>query len=184
MKPVLFIIFGLFFCNRLLHAKSNEKPNVILIYADDLGRGLLGTYGQQIIKTPNIDGLAEKGMRFENAYGCMLCAPARASLLTGMHDCHSNVWSITQAGIYKKLDNGLSFQAIKDKINKAAQPAREDEVFLAQVAQNAGYITAEFGKLEWGFATTPEKNGTSRLGLPFWLLRPPTVPWFLSAFFV
>lgn len=137
--------------------KEELKPNVILIYADDLGRGLLGTYGQEIIKTPNIDRLADEGMRFENAYGCMLCAPARASLITGMHDCHKNEWNITGAGIYKKLDIDFSFDEIKEKIHKAAIPAKKDEIFLGQVAQNAGYVTAEFGKLEWGFATTPER---------------------------
>ena len=133
------------------------KPNIILIYADDLGRGLLGTYGQEIIQTPNIDLLASEGMRFDNAYGCMVCAPARASLITGMHDCHSNTWNVTTGGIYKKLDNGMDYEEIVQEINRVAQPAKEGEVFLGQVAQNAGYITAEFGKLEWGFATTSER---------------------------
>jgi len=137
--------------------KQVQKPNIILIYADDLGRGLLGTYGQKIITTPNIDRLASEGIQFENAYGCMLCAPARASLITGMHDCHSNVWNITEAGIYKKLGIELTYNEIKDKINACAKPAKEGDVFLGQVAQNAGYVTAEFGKLEWGFATTPER---------------------------
>lgn len=150
----LIIITSFFSCK---NETKVVQPNVILIYADDLGRGLLGTYGQEIIKTPNIDRLADEGMRFENAYGCMLCAPARASLITGMHDCHSNVWNITQAGIYKKLDIDFTLDEIKEKIHKVAIPAKEDEVFLGQVAQNAGYVTAEFGKLEWGFATTPER---------------------------
>ena len=137
--------------------KTELKPNVILIYADDLGRGLLGTYGQQIIKTPNIDRLADEGIRFENAYGCMLCAPARASLITGMHDCHSNEWNITQAGIYKKLDKEFTLEEIEKKIHNVAIPAKENDVFLGQVAQQAGYTTAEFGKLEWGFATTSKR---------------------------
>jgi len=134
-----------------------QKPNIIFIYADDLGRGLLSIYGQKIIKTPNIDRLAQQGIRFDNVYGCMYCAPARASLITGMHDCHQNLWNITDGGIYKKLDHGLTFNEIKDKINSVAMPAKNDEIFLGQVAQNAGYITAEFGKLEWGFSTTFER---------------------------
>ena len=69
---------------------QTEKPNIILIYADDLGIGLLGHEGQQIITTPNIDQLAQEGLRFERAYSNMLCAPARASLITGFHDCHEN----------------------------------------------------------------------------------------------
>ena len=71
--------------------------------ADDLGRGLLSVEGQQIIKTPNIDRLSEEGMRFENAYGCMFCAPARASLITGYHDVHGDSWKITSGGAYKKI---------------------------------------------------------------------------------
>ncbi|MCF6360347.1 MAG: sulfatase-like hydrolase/transferase [Cyclobacteriaceae bacterium] len=49
--------------------KPAPKPNIILIYADDLGRGLLGIYGQKIITTPNFDRLATNGMRFDNVYG-------------------------------------------------------------------------------------------------------------------
>lgn len=150
----LILLIFVFSCSE---KTESLKPNIILIYADDLGRGLLGTYGQEIIKTPNIDRLANEGVRFDNAYGCMLCAPARASLITGMHDCHSNEWNITKAGIYKKTDTDFTLGEIKEKIHKVAIPAKENDIFLGQVAQNAGYTTAEFGKLEWGFATTPER---------------------------
>ena len=146
---------------QVLNACTNNtpelKPNIILVYADDLGRGLLGAYGQQFITTPNIDKLASEGIRFDNVYGCMLCAPARASLLTGMHDCHRDEWNVTTGGIYKKLDREMKFEEIIHQIHAVAKPAKEDEIFLGQVAQNAGYITAEFGKLEWGFATTPDR---------------------------
>ena len=136
---------------------TTTKPNIILIYADDLGRGLLGTYGQRIITTPNIDRLARQGIRFDNAYGCMLCAPARASLLTGMHDCHNDEWNVTTGGIYKKLDIEMDLNEITEQIHNVAIPAKSEQLFLGQVAQKAGYITAEFGKLEWGFATTPQR---------------------------
>lgn len=151
------LIFGAVILSSTILSAQQKQPNVIFIYADDLGRGLLGTYGQRIITTPNIDKLANEGMRFDNAYGCHYCAPARASLLTGMHDCRTDQFNITQAGIYEQLDNGLSFDQIKDRIHAVAMPAKNNEVFLAQVAQKAGYTTAEFGKLEWGFATTPER---------------------------
>ncbi|MDF7827112.1 sulfatase-like hydrolase/transferase, partial [Pontiellaceae bacterium B12227] len=59
------------------------KPNVLIIYADDIGRGDLSCWGQKEFSTPNIDRLAEQGMRFEHFYGCTVCAPARAGLLTG-----------------------------------------------------------------------------------------------------
>lgn len=160
------IVFVAFFillasCNEKKEAQvennQNSKPNVILIYADDLGRGMLGTYGQKIVKTPNIDRLANQGMRFDNAYGCMYCAPARASLLTGMHDARRDQFNISNAGIWMELDQRLTMDEITDEIHKVIKPAEEGEVFLGQVAQMAGYKTAQFGKLEWGFATTPQR---------------------------
>jgi len=132
-----------------------ERPNIILIYADDLGRGLLSGEGQKIIKTPNIDRLAEEGIRFENAYGCMLCAPARASLLCGYHDCHGDRWKISSGGIYKGISEGIySVDEIENKLNQQIGPEVPNEIFLAEIFKNAGYITGEIGKLEWGFATT------------------------------
>ena len=128
---------------------SIENPNVILIYADDLGAGMLGCYGQKIIKTPHIDRLAAEGMRFTNAHGCMYCAPARASLLTGLHDAHKGAWSISRGGlIVRKPDVKQA-----DLNDSKHMPAKENEVFLAQLAQRAGYKTAQFGKLDWGFLT-------------------------------
>ncbi len=65
-------------------AKSNTKPNVIYIFADDLGYGEVGCYGQKRIKTPNIDRLAAEGMKFTQHYvGTPVCAPSRCNLLTG-----------------------------------------------------------------------------------------------------
>ncbi len=136
---------------------SQEKPNIILIYADDLGRGMLGTYGQKHLTTPNIDKLSDQGMKFNNVYGCMFCAPARASLITGMSDVHNQSWSLTRAGIYLKEANEINLEEITKKIDKVSIPAKKGEVFLGHVAQKSGYVTAEIGKLEWGFATTPER---------------------------
>jgi len=58
-----------FFMCLVFNLKGATKPNVIIIYADDLGRGILGSYGQQVLKTPNIDRLASDGMQFYNSYG-------------------------------------------------------------------------------------------------------------------
>jgi len=135
-----------------------NKPNVIFIYADDLGRGLLSVEGQKIIKTPNIDKLAERGIRFENAYGCMFCAPARASLITGYHDCHGDKWKISAGGVYKRISAGTATQEeIETKLNEQQGEIPEDEVFLAQVFKEAGYTTGEVGKLEWGFSATDKQ---------------------------
>jgi arylsulfatase A-like enzyme len=65
--------------------KAPSKPNIIFILADDLGYGDLGCYGQTKFRTPNIDALADQGMRFTQFYaGSTVCAPSRAVLMTGM----------------------------------------------------------------------------------------------------
>lgn len=133
-------------------------PNIILIYADDLGRGMLGCYGQKLIKTPNIDRLAAQGMRFTNAYHCSFCAPSRASLLTGLHDCHRGGFTYCQGQVYHRLTQGrMTLDELGEMIQSVSLQPGPDQVFLAQVAQRAGYATAEIGKLEWGFAVTPQE---------------------------
>ena len=72
--------------------QSQQRPNIILIMADDLGYGDLGCYGQQQIQTPNIDALARNGLRFTGYYaGSTVCAPSREALLTGRHTGHTAI---------------------------------------------------------------------------------------------
>ena len=62
---------------------EQDRPNIVLILADDLGYGDLGCYGQKTIQTPHIDRLAAEGMRFTDHYaGCTVCAPSRCSLMS------------------------------------------------------------------------------------------------------
>lgn len=160
LLPVFLVLIGACQNSRDRQGSRNhlEKPNIILIYADDLGIGLLGHEGQEIIKTPNIDKLAAEGLRFENAYSSMLCAPARATLLTGFHDCHAERFEITSAGIYKRIGTGdLSSEEVESMIKQGLSPAPADKVFLGQLAKEAGYVTAQYGKLEWGFASSHEQ---------------------------
>ena len=132
-----------------------SKPNIILIYADDLGKGMLGVEGQKIIKTPNIDKLAKEGIRFTNAYSNMLCAPARASLITGLHDCHNSRFEIPSAGLYKKISSGeYTYKEVDSLVNTLLSPIPQEQVFLGNISKDAGYKTAQFGKLEWGFSAT------------------------------
>jgi len=111
-----------------------ERPNIILIVADDLGYGDLGSYGQTKVRTPVLDQLAAEGIRFTDFYaGSTVCAPSRASLLTGLHSGHSPVrenprW--TQSG------HPVDFSS-------------EDRLF-SEILQDAGYSTAIIGK--WGMA--------------------------------
>src|SRR5438874_9060634 len=74
------------------HADAPRRPNIIFILADDLGYGDLGCYGQQKIKTPNLDKMAAQGMLFKQAYaGSTVCAPSRCALMTGKHTGHCTV---------------------------------------------------------------------------------------------
>src|SRR5690606_34990127 len=86
----IILAFILIFNTVILFGQS--PPNVIFIMADDLGYGDPGVYGQRYIKTPNLDKLAAMGMRFTQFYsGTTVCAPSRASLMSGMHTGHTSV---------------------------------------------------------------------------------------------
>ncbi|GAA5507547.1 arylsulfatase [Novipirellula caenicola] len=151
-------------------AASTDSPNVILIFADDLGPGMIGCYGQQVIETPNIDRLAAEGMKFNNYYGGVYCAPARWTLLTGMHDGRIGGWAQTRPGLPILRDAGKiteeEYQKRLAALKSNAHPIAEDEVFLAQIAQQAGYKTAQFGKLDRGFLTWHEQ--VKRFGWDFY----------------
>jgi len=104
-----------------------SRPNIVFIFADDLGYGNLGCYGQKRIKTPNLDRMAAEGMRFTQAYAAAtVCAPSRCGLMTGKHTGHATV----RGNAWPEL--GL----------------RKDESTVAQLLQRAGYRTALIGK--WG----------------------------------
>ena len=151
-------------------AATSDRPNVILIFADDLGPGMVGCYGQQRIATPNIDGLAREGMKFTNYYGGVYCAPARWTLLTGMHDGRNGGWKQTRAGlpIYRDAGNITEdvYQTKMAELKAKANPIATGEIFLGQVAQDAGYKTAQFGKLDRGFLTWHER--VKRFGWDFY----------------
>lgn len=114
-------------------AAEAAKPNIIFILADDLGYGDLGCYGQQTIRTPNLDRMATEGLRFTQCYaGSTVCAPSRCVLMTGQHTGHC-------------LIRG------NDRV-----PLRPADVTVADVLKTAGYTTALIGK--WGLGE-PETTG-------------------------
>lgn len=115
-----------FVCVALLSAalpgvakKKQVRPNVVFIYADDLGRGMLSHYGQKIISTPHIDRLFKEGTSFEYAYGCMFSAPARASMLTGYHDCHTRKWNISQGGRLTHIKGYEDLEQIEGELDSS-----------------------------------------------------------------
>ncbi len=126
-------------------AFSQTKTNVVFILADDMGYGDLGVYGQKLINTPNIDQLAANGIRFTQFYaGTSVCAPSRASLMTGQHTGHTPI-----RGNYE--------------IEPEGQLPLPDSTFtLAELFKNAGYATGLFGKWGLGFPGSsgePNKQG-------------------------
>ena len=128
------------------------RPNIVFILADDLGYGELGCYGQQKIKTPNLDRLAKDGMRFLQHYtGAPVCAPARCVLLTGQHLSHAEIRGNRDSG------NGRIFPG--------QWPLTAEVTTLAEVLQAAGYATGGFGKWGLGPSNTtgsPIKQGFDR----------------------
>ncbi len=135
-----------------IHAKAaDERPNIILIVADDLGYGDLGCYGSKTNKTPNLDQVARDGARFTNfAVAQAVCTASRASLMTGKY---ANRIGLAGA-LNHTSQNGLA-------------PA---EITLAEICRSRGYATAIYGKWHLGHQPQflPTQQGFDRFeGLPY-----------------
>lgn len=134
------------------------RPNIVYVYADDLGHGLLSCYGQRHYQTPNIDRLAHEGARFNRAYGTAFCAPARACLLRGQHDAHAGRWTFNLGGLYNHHTAGrYTLDQLREIVQHTGIIPGPDDPHLAKLAKRAGYATAQIGKLEWGFATCADQ---------------------------
>ena len=125
---------------------SDRKPNIILINADDLGHAGLGCYGQELILTPEIDRMAAEGIRFTDFYAASAaCVPSRCGLLTGRHPGHAAIRDNFPPHVDITQANGGGFM---DDYPKGAWPPKQPT--LGRVIKDAGYRTAQFGKLEAG----------------------------------
>jgi len=97
------VILSLFVLNSVKATEdpTPEKPNILCILVDDLGKEWISNYGAEGIETPNIDQLAENGMKFENFYSTPQCTPSRVSLLTGQYPYRNgwvNHWDVPRWG--------------------------------------------------------------------------------------
>lgn len=94
--PLLAAIYAFFVCSSVCGKTQEPPPNVLLIFADDLGYGDLGCYGATKLKTPRIDGLAAQGRKFTDAHSASaVCSPSRYGLLTGSYPLRRNFWGPT-----------------------------------------------------------------------------------------
>lgn len=125
---------------------GQAKPNIIYILADDLGYGDLSCYGQSKFQTPNIDRLADEGLKFTDHYsGNTVCSPSRAVLMTAQHSGHCYLRGNLKAEIGASLD--------------------EEMVVLPEVLKAAGYSTGAFGK--WGLGVTNHQGAANPLSHGF-----------------
>ena len=110
---------------------ATDKPNILFIMADDLGKEFISSYGAANIKTPNIDALAEHGMQFTNAYSMPQCTPTRVTLLTGKYPWRTgwvNHWDVPRWGV--------GYFDWKQRENKT----------VANIMKEMGYVTCAAGK--------------------------------------
>ncbi len=122
--------------------KIKSKPNIVIILADDMGYGDVGCYGSQKVLTPNIDKIAEKGIRFTDAHSpSAVCTPTRYGILTGRYCWRSRLKS-------EVLWSGYEQPLIES-----------DRMTIASMLKTAGYDTACVGKWHVGMEWSKDKNG-------------------------
>lgn len=147
----LFLLTLVLFTQLTYAQKNTTKPNVIYIFADDLGYGELGCYGQKKIKTPHLDQLAAQGMRFTQHYSSApVCAPSRCGLMTGRHTGHTYIRGNYELGGFEDDKEG------------GQMPLNEGAFTLGHLFQKAGYKTGAVGKWGLGMANTtgnPNQQG-------------------------
>ena len=125
-----------------MSTEKDRRPNILFIMVDDLGKEWISCYGAEDIKTPNIDAMAQAGMRFENAYSMPQCTPSRATLLTGQYPWRTgwvNHWDVPRWGV------GYFDWKIRQNMT------------FARILRKAGYATAAVGKWQINdFRITPD----------------------------
>ncbi|MBR8536152.1 sulfatase-like hydrolase/transferase [Carboxylicivirga sediminis] len=133
----LIMAFALLSCSTKEKTESTQKrPNILLLLADDMGYGELGCYGQDKIKTPVLDSLAQQGMRFTDFYaGNAVCSPSRAVLMTGKSSSYNTIRG--NSGYYG--DDQWMRVALK-----------KEDITMAEMLKQAGYQTGFVGKWHLG----------------------------------
>ncbi|MDD4032915.1 MAG: arylsulfatase [Bacteroidales bacterium] len=156
IKKIIIPVMTIFLAGSACSTQKDELPNIVIIYTDDVGYGDLGCYGASSVKTPNIDRLAEEGIRFVNSYACAsTCTPSRYALLTGEYHWRKPPgWSVGEL-------KGVSIAP-----GDAGMLIDPSKPSLASVLKDAGYATGVVGKWHLGLgpAGGPDWNGTIKPG--------------------
>ena len=144
--------------------KTDRRPNVIFILMDDAGYGDFGCYGQTKTETPNIDALAERGVRFTDMYSASpVSAPSRCCLMTGLHSGHAQIRSNDEQ---TWRGNVWSLKAMeRDQSIEGQAPMKAGTTTLATVMKSAGYKTAMVGK--WGLGSPLSESTPNKMGFDF-----------------
>jgi arylsulfatase A-like enzyme len=138
-------------------AQPPSKPNIVVIFADDLGYGDLGAFGAPNIRTPRIDAMTAEGQKWTNFYVQPVCSPSRAALLTGRLPVRNGMFG-TPAGTAPKVFR-----------DNAAEGLPLDEITVAELLKSAGYQTGIVGK--WHLGQLPQFLPT-RQGFDWWFGLP------------
>ncbi|MEE8452476.1 MAG: sulfatase-like hydrolase/transferase, partial [Thermoguttaceae bacterium] len=129
-------------------AVAAEKPNIVLVMADDQGWGDMAYNGHPVLKTPNFDAAAAAGLRFDRFYAAApVCSPTRASVMTGRHP--------NRMGVFKW-----------------GHPMRPQEFTVAEALKTAGYTTGHFGKWHLGSVRNGSPAHPGANGFDVWLSAP------------
>lgn len=131
------------FANLLVNPLMAARPNIIFIMADDLGYTDLGSFGSKYYETPNIDRLAEEGVKFTNYHHCQNCTPTRGALMSGQHPARTGVYTV---GSIDRFD--WSKRPLRPVDNVTELPLDRD--IIAKQLKAAGYATGMFGKWHIG----------------------------------
>ncbi|MDF2192343.1 sulfatase-like hydrolase/transferase [Paraflavitalea sp. CAU 1676] len=156
---------------------TKTRPNVIIIYADDLGWNQLSTYGNKKVQTPNIDAIGNGGVKFTQAYATApICSPSRVGLLTGRYQQRFGAEflvpelqsvAVTDPELIEKIRvDAVARKAVAEKVDTAGYKALrkgipESELLIGQLFKQAGYATGAIGKWHVGEADglQPWKRG-------------------------
>jgi arylsulfatase A-like enzyme len=153
------------------HAAATPRPNIVLMVADDMGYGDSSAYWKTDLQTPEMDAIGRKGIRFTQFRVNPLCAPTRASIMTGLYSVESGMW--------RGPGENSGEKEAADGDDTRAKRIKDEFLLLPQYLKAAGYTTGIFGK--WHLGTDPKSLPNARgfdeftgfLGgaHPYWLAR-------------